>query len=367
MKKIAISNYNTLLFYIIRGCFLGICTDNLYTISKQDGWLSIIIASIIGLLPLLMYYFIIKKNPNENIFQITKKILGKTIGNIINIIITLLIFIYAISIFYNLIVFITTQYLYRTPTMAVAIMFGLCFYYLISKGINTIAKTSTILFYIGAILFTLTFIGLIIQTDLSNFLPFNEQGILPIFNGSFHVLTLNITPIFIMSIIPYNKIKGNDKFIKNCLLFYIIGLFSIFFVNFCVISIYGSNLAILFQYPEFHLLKRLSLIGFIERVENVLSVEWIFGMIMLIVISLNFVKEYILVMLKRKRDKDNRIIDLLLIIVSIITAINIFKSNTIANDFYLYILPILNLVCFIIIPFIIFIIILVKKKNYAKA
>ena len=59
MKKIAISNYNTLLFFLMRGCLLGICTNNLYAIAKQDSYISIIIGGIIGILPLIIYYLII--------------------------------------------------------------------------------------------------------------------------------------------------------------------------------------------------------------------------------------------------------------------------------------------------------------------
>lgn len=360
MKKIDISNYNTLLFFIIRGNYLGICSENLYIISKQDSWISMIIACILGIIPLLIYYFITKKYPDKNILEIIQTVFGKVLGKIINIIMMIFIFIYASSIFYNLIIFIATQYLYNTPLLAIACIFGLCFYFLINKGINTVAKTSTILFYAFCFLFILTSLGLITQIDISNVLPINEYGIGSILNGSFHIISLNIAPLFLMLLIPYNKIKENKKFIKNSFIFYVISMLTIFLINFSVLSIYGSNIARLFQYPEFHLLKRLSLIGFIERVENILSIQWIFEMVIIIAISLCYIKENIKYYLKKDYYKNN-LIDLIIIIISIISVLNIFKTTITASNFYLNILPILNSMFFIIIPFIILILSLKKK------
>lgn len=357
MKKIDISNYSTLLFFIIRGCFLGICSSNLYNVSKQNSWLSIIIASIIGILPVLMYYYIIKNYPDKNIIEIINHTFGKQLGTFINTIIVLFIILFSSSVFYNLIVFISTQYLYRTPNIAIASMFGFCFYYILKKGINALSKVSTILFYIFILLFILTLLGLIPQINLSNLQPFNEIGVLSIFGGTLEIICLNIAPIYLMTLIPYNKISHNNKLLKNIFTFYIIALITILCVNVSVIAIYGNNLAKLFQYSEFHLLKRLSLIGFIERTENILSIQWIFGMVIIIVMSLCYIKEYIKIYTK----KSNFIIEFSLVFISIVLALNIFKTNTDAFSFYLYILPILNSIFYVLIPLIIIIIIRYKK------
>ena len=49
----------------------------------------------------------------------------------------------------------------------------------------------------------------------------------------------------------------------------------VFAIPFLVMSVFGVELATLYQYPEFQILRRVSLGGFIERVESTLSIQWI--------------------------------------------------------------------------------------------
>ena len=52
--KINSFNYNTLLFFLVRCLFVGICFNNLIIISKLDSWISILIGIIIILCVLLV-------------------------------------------------------------------------------------------------------------------------------------------------------------------------------------------------------------------------------------------------------------------------------------------------------------------------
>ena len=357
MKKIEISNYSSLLFFMTKACFLGICSNNLYNIARQDSWISILIGGIFGIIPLLIYYNLIRKFPNKNIFEIINHVFNKKIGFIINTILTVFILIFGAIIFYNLVDFISSQYLYKTPKLAIMVMFAICFYYLINNGIQAIARTSTALIYLFIFLFLISIIGLAFQLDFSNILPINEYGITPILKGGYQVLSLNVLPIFLLTIIPYNKVDNkNNKFIKYSLISYILSIIVIFSINLFILSIYGINLAILFQYPEFHLLKRLSLIGFIERFEDVLSIQWIFGYIVAIVLSLYVVKKHIISFFKNKHDKKHVFIDIIINIALIIVTLNIYPNNTLANTFQLKYFGILTSIFFLLIPIIILII-----------
>ena len=347
MKKIDISCYNTLVFFLIRGAFVGICSNNLYHLVGQNGWVSILISSIIGIIPLMFYFFVMKRYPNKNIFDIIKISFGKYIGSIINIVICLFTLIYASSIFYTLTEFIEIEYLYKTPNIFICIMFSICILYLIHKGIKTISKVSLIFFYIFIFLYILTFLGLFKFSDISNLLPFNEYKINTIFTGIYSVLNYNICPLFLLTFIPYNKIS-NDKIIKNTLTFYFLGIISILILYFLVITIYGSHFANIFLYPEFHLLKRFNIISSLERLENILSIVYIFEMVISICISLSFISSYI---------KNKKII---LIILLNILSLNMFKSYNDSYYFFSNILLHLIFLFYFIIPFILFI----SKKNY---
>ena len=68
--KVNSFNYNTLLFFIVRCLFIGICFTNLIAISKLDSCISIIIASLVSVLPLLLYNYISNKYEDLNIYEI---------------------------------------------------------------------------------------------------------------------------------------------------------------------------------------------------------------------------------------------------------------------------------------------------------
>ena len=350
MKKIDISCYNTLVFFLIRGSFIGICSNNLYHIVGQNGWISILLSFIIGVIPFMFYFFLIKRYPNKNIFQIIKITFGKYIGSIINISIILFTLVYASSIFYTLTQFIEIEYLYKTPTTLISIMLSICIFYLIYKEIKIISRVSLILFYIFIFFYLIIFIGLFSFCDLNNLLPFNEYSTSNTFMGIYNILSLNVCPLFLITFIPYNNIN-NNKFIKNIFTFYTLGMLSIFILYFLVITIYGAKFASIFLYPEFHLLKRFSIFGFLERLENILSIAYIFEMLITICICLSFISNYF---------KNKNIIKIILVVLLNIISLNMFNSYNNSYIFFSNYLVNFSFLLYFIIPFILFI----SKKDY---
>ena len=360
-KKIHLLEYNSLSYFLVRSTFVGISLNNLLTISKQDSWLAIIIAFIIGFIPLGIFYLIINNNSKENIIDFIKNNCGNLIGTIINIIITIFVFIFSALLLWNLVNFISSQYLYKTPNLAILLTFIVTIYYLSSKSINVIGRTSLILFYISISLFIFSFIGLFFNLDISNIKPTFEFGILPIFKGSFNYISYNVLSLFLLLIIPKDNINTTNKhLIKNTIIVYFITTLGLFFVTFFLLSTYGISFSQILQYPSYHILKRISILSFIERVESILSIQWILDLFMVIVIGIYFVKTSIRQTFKISNYK---FITFILIILLIPITTNLFKNNTIGNIVVLKIFPFFNYLFFLIIPTIILIYVKIRKKN----
>lgn len=355
-KKLHLFEYNCLSYFLIRGAFIGICLNNLLIISKQDSWLSVILAFILGFIPLGIFYLIIKDNPKGNIIDFIKNNCGNTLGNIINVLISIFIFIFTSLLMWNLINFISSQYLYKTPNLAISITFAIAIYYICSKSINVIGRTTVILFYISAILFILSALGLSFQLDLNNLKPTLEYGINPIFTGSLQYISYNILPLFLITIIPKEQISDkNKKFIRNGIITYVISSFSLFVVSFFLVSIYGIEFSQILQYPSYHILKRLSILGFIQRVESISSIQWILDLFVIIVMGIYFIKTSIV---QTFNIKPFKFISFFLVTLLIIVTNYLFKNNTIGNSVILHIFPFFNYLFFLIIPTLIYF----KKK-----
>ncbi len=361
-KNLHLFEYNCLSYILMQSCFIGICLNNLLVISKQDSWISILLALFLGFIPLGIYYLIINHNPKENIIDLIKKSCGNIIGTIITVMICIFVFIFTSLMLWNLINFISSQYLYKTPHLAISIAFALALYYISSKGINVIGRTAVFFCYMIFILYFFSALGLLFQIDINNLKPSFEYGLSPILNGSLQYIAYNILPLFLITIIPKDTIENNKNFLKSEIIVYIFTTLSLFLVIFLLLSIYGIEFSQILQYPAYHLLKRLSIFGFIQRVESILSIQWILDMFITIALCLYFIKKSLR---QTFSFKDHKYISFIIVVFLVIVTNYLFKNNTIGNIIILNVFPYLLYIFFLIIPAIIYLISL-KNKNSLK-
>lgn len=355
-EKINNLELSSTIFLILFSCTIGIAPYTTIKIAGINSYIGILIGTIIGLIPLLMFIYISNYEIDKPLCIKTKIIFGKVLGTIINIILIILYLILATTILFNTSNFIISQYLTDTPIILVTIIFALTGYHAINKGINTITKTSLIYTIIIIILFILATIGLIPEIELDNLKPILEYGInKPFIAGLTYSLILTI-PISSLMLIPKNNINNYQKTTKYIIITYLITSIMIFFMAIVTSTCLGRYLLIQYQYPVYMTLKRISIFGFIDRIENFLSIEWILSSFITYTIPLCYIKNNI------SKEKNNKIINLIIIIITIVLSINIFKNNTSFNYYLDSIYPYI-LLSILIVFIIIFIFTCIKKKK----
>ncbi len=290
MNKINKSEMGSLSFFLIRASFIGITFNSLINISKQDSYISMIIAFILGFIPLLFIYYIFNYEPSLSLPKKNLKLFGNILGTIINIIIIWFTFFVILLLFSNLVTFIHSNYLDKTPTIVISIVFMLTIIYVLVHGIKTISRTSMILFYIFIILFLLSLIGLFSQLSIDNFKPFLESGYTILFKGTYSYITYNVLPLYLLLIIPKNDIDGKN-FFKHITTGYIIASISLLLVLVTTIGIFGIKMCELYEYPEFQVLKYVSLIGMSARIDGILIIQWIFDLMVFMMVGMYFILE----------------------------------------------------------------------------
>ncbi len=361
-KKLRSLEICCLYYFIIRASFLGVTSSNLLHLAKQDAWISILVGTLLGLIPLGLFLYISNRYPNDTIFSLNKKLFGNLIGRIINFILTFGVSISVIVTFYNLIGFISSQYLNKTPTLAIAIMFFIAITYILTKGLTIIARTHVVLLYFGVLLFLLASFGLMRESAFENVKPILEFGWSPVLKGSMSYIAFNILPLFVLSSIPKNNVFQTKHYNRNIIITYFISSATLLATIFFIISVFGPHLALLYQYPEYHSLKLISLSGFITRVEGVIALHWLFDLFAFIVIGLYFVLQFLKDDWKLPDKASNPVIYIFSILL-IFAVEHIFKNNTIANFITLHLAPFICFGFFFCIPLIIF---LMTIKNYRK-
>lgn len=356
MKKINTLQLTSMLIMLVVSATFG---KGFYTVIKSSGvdsWISVIIAGIIGFLIIFAYLYISNYEPDLSLPEKNKKLFGNIFGTIINYLITIIIFITSVSLFYDLTGFISSQFLQETPTFVIGIMFILIIIYINIKGIEVISRTSFALMFIGYILFFISFFGLLPQFDISNVKPFLEFGLTKPLNGSLYILMLNIMTTIVLLIIPKNSLVDYKKLTKRIIIFYIISIIMIFLVVFLTLGNLGIDLTKLYSFPEYVVLKRINIFGFIDRIENILVMQWIFSIFINISLCIYFMSNTI-------KKGNNKIITFILSFLLLIISNTVFKNTTLYNT---YVYNIAIYFKYILVAIVILIIIKIKYNRRAK-
>lgn len=357
-EKINNLELSSTLFLLMFSCTLGIAPYITINLASIDAYFGVIFGFFIGLIPLFIFIYIFNYEIDKPLHIKTKIIFGNLLGTIINIIIILIYFILAITTLFNISNFIISQYLTDTPIILVAAIFSLTVYHAINKGIIPICKTSLIYVIIILVLFILGIIGLVPEIKLENLKPLLTEGIKnPLISGIVYSLILT-TPINSILLIPKNNIENNKKTTKYIIITYLIVAIMIILISIITSSCLGRYLLKTYQYPVYITLKKISIFGFIDRIENFLSIQWILSSFILLSLTSYYIKSNI-------NKTNNKLINLFITTIITITPIKIFKNNTTFNNYlnniYPYIL-IINIILFIII----FIFLCIKKKKQHK-
>ena len=357
-NKINSLQLGSLILCPILSASLGIGLYNAIQIAKVDSYIGIFISSILGIIPLLLIIYISKFEEDKNIIEKINILYGKYIGTFINFIIVSILFVIGITILFGICNFIVTQFLANTPIMYVGIMFGIVCVYSVSKGIETISRTQFIFTFIITIIFIILATSLYPEFDKSNLKPFFEYGInSPLKVGILNLFT-NIIPIFIILIIPKGNICDKEKYTKFVIIFYIISILFILLISIFTIGVLGQYLASFYQYPEYILLKKVNLFGFIDRIENILSIGWILSTYATLTLIIYYISNFI-----KKNDK-SKLSPLIITSLIILTSLFIFKNNTTFNMYITNIYPYIISILFVIMIIICITIIIKKKINY---
>lgn len=361
-NKVSSIQVGMLLTLVSLSMCIGLSDVILLRKASNEVLIGILVGAIIGLIPILMCLKINDTYTNLNIFEKNKKLFGNIIGSIFNTIIFLFyLFLFIVSIRAS-VIFVTSKYLQNTPFYFVGILVLITVLIISFKGLEVISRMSQISFIISLILVIIIEVLLFHYIEIDNILPviINKKSAINIFDAAiYEACSSGLLSILILTI-NKDKIVDKKKFNKTILIFYAISQIALLIVMFYVLSCFGLNMATLFRYPEYILLKKIGISSSGLHIENLLAFRWLFYVLALSYTSLFGVMTYLK---DFKRPKKTYYITTVLIsILSLICANTLFgnipHSIMIIKNYYV---PYIAIPVFIILT-IIFIGCLKEKK-----
>lgn len=350
---------NTYILCIISAS-IGLSLFTTIKLAGHDSYIGTLLGIFMGLIPLFFFLYIFNYKKDLPLYEKTIYIFGKPLGIIINILITLLYFVIAITVLFNLGNFIVSQYLSDTPLLLVLSVFILIVYHILNKGIETITRVSSISIVIVLFLFLFSFIYLSQEFQIDNLKPILEHGLKNPILGGFINMLIALSPMYTLLIIPKNNLIDKEKITKYICIGYLISGLIVFSVSILSNGILGKYLIELYQYPGYTSLKKISLFGFIDRIENFISLHWILSSFINLSMILYFIKTNI------KKQGNSKILNIILCTLVVGISYKVFNNNTMFNNYSYKIYPYFCgtlMIIFLIITITIFIKKRIEKKK----
>lgn len=355
MNKISSKHY---ILFILGVTIISLKTYLSVFINKggRDTWLSSLLAGIIFICFLLYIINICKVTNTFDINIIFNKSLPKVLSFIC-------IGIFIFGLFINAIesAAVEANVLHSTLFIDTPVWYALIFFiipslFIFSKKLRTIlifVLVSVFVFLINGIAFFLLTQG---YKDINNLLPVLGNGI----SKNFFSATLLILGGFsaFMIVIPYLKYIDKNEHIKKHSFYAGIIATAFVIISFVgAITAFGPSRAANIFYPDFVLSQRIELAGFLEFGELFFIIQTVIGLFVKYVLATYSILLILEKYIKRKS-----------VFIGIYVFVVFVCANFLGlNNFYLYDLlkyiQIINLVAFVLIPFIVFTLYYIKYKN----
>lgn len=241
--------------------------------ARHDMWMTPILGSLIGFLTVYIAWKLHQLYPKLTPIQYSERILGKAAGKIVSLFLVL---------FYihntGLVVreysdFITGNVMRETPVLIFSFTIMFVSALAARGGIEVIARSAVIC----TTLFMVTSVSLLLllkDIDVTYMLPILENGFLPVIKGSF-VQHGWFSEFFMLSFIfPFiiNQKKGLRSGMKASLYVMLILLY----IHFFVLTLLGDS-SLNEIYPVYSIVRAISVMGFFENFEVVVTASWVLG------------------------------------------------------------------------------------------
>lgn len=233
--------------------------------AERDAWLAVIGGWFLDVLLALVYAYMGIRFPGQNFVQYSVTILGKIAGKIVGIMFPLFFLMVCAFLQYGLSQVMTTLFFKTTPFEVILIVSYILIGYAARKGIEVIARVSEILGPIFIISLIILYLLVIPYTNIERLKPQLDQGFYPFLTGSPLALTFFGICIMMAMFIPHCNRPKNGFLAKFTAVS--LGAFIIVILVSASIAAFGLEPAEKMIYPNFELMRVITIRGFFARME----------------------------------------------------------------------------------------------------
>lgn len=253
--------------------------------AKQDVWISIILTTLVSIPMLFVYSKLLTTYPGKNIYEILIEVFGRIAGRLISLLFIWYSLHLGALIIRNYSEYINIVAFPETPQMISVFFIGLLCIWITKAGIEVLGRwasfTAPIIFVILAVTICLS----LTNADYGNIKPVLYDGISPVLSTSFSFLFFPFLEVVIFTAILNTLIDSKQTF-KVFFISIIIGSITLLFVMMRNILVLGPEIINDVYFPAILAVEVINISVFIQRIEVVVSIVFIFGVFVRISVCL---------------------------------------------------------------------------------
>lgn len=335
-KDICCIGIDSVYFCSFIAIFFGIGSYMMFNITGNDTYIAAIIGGIITIGLFYIFNYIFSNNHKENIYKLNHALFGKVFGNILNLILFITFFILACVVLYNLSNFLHIEYFPDANINFLKSIILVALIYISSKSLPEVIRVNQVFSYVSFAILVISIIGLFSKFDIKNIEPIYSSG---------HVDMLKSVLIYvILSIVPYTmllttcKKRINYEHKASASLFKTVIFSNVVQIIIILVSslLLGEEFIKAFRFPEYIALKQFSLFNILERVENILALEFYFNAVSLLALLYHYMIKFLPNLSIKK--SYSYIISILLFFVTTMFFKNSISFTTYINDYLIYVI-----------------------------
>lgn len=243
--------------------------------ARQDGWISMILATAAGLAIAANYSYLGARFPEETIVQYSPRVIGKVLGKAYGLALVWFALQLGALVSRNFGDVFVTVFMPETPLIVFNLSIILIAAWAVRSGIEVIARVND--FIIPVVLGSITLLFLLVfashgEVRYTNLLPVFERGLVPVLRGAYPAIGFPYGETIVMAmILPFlnDPREGRWAFPLGLSLG---GLFLLLITLLTILTLDG--LAANQVYPVLVMARQVSVAGFLDRVEPLIIVAW---------------------------------------------------------------------------------------------
>ncbi len=246
--------------------------------AHQDSWLSMAMALLVGLILNMAWMFLLKKYQYQSIFTIVEMVTGKWMSQLINLLIVFFGIHLAAYIVRNFSNFMVINVIPDSSAWTYQIMILLLAIYSCYYGLSNMARMNEFLLPWMLLLYAFSVCLIINQMDFHHFRPVMNEGFKAITQGAYGTLGFPFIEILLLSaVFPY--VKQKEKLMKHYLIGVLAAGLILLFTVILTVGTEGPYLVARLPYSTFTMMRDINIIKLFERIEVVIGIVWIFGIL----------------------------------------------------------------------------------------